>query len=160
MSSAAQRLAQAPAWSGHIELVLDRAAREVRILSVLTPRDARRERARLIGELGAGRRAAPRWTYAPRPHDELRRALEWAEGVLERSDRTALEALYLDRARELSLEAAMCASAGTPRRWRELARARFEPREPAVARAASALCRRMARRAVPTGTRRGHDRQR
>jgi hypothetical protein len=139
VSSAAQRLAQAPAWYGHIEAVLERAAREVRILSVLTPCEVRHERARLIGELRARRRATPRWTYAPRPHDELRRALEWAEGVLERSDLTPLEALHLDRARELSLEAAMCASAGTLALAR-LARARFEPREPAFARAASALC--------------------
>jgi hypothetical protein len=139
VSSAAQRLEQAPAWYGHIELVLARAAREVRILSVLTPCDARRERVRLTGELAAGRRATPRWTYVPRPHDELRRALEWAEGVLERSDLTALEALHLDRARELSLEAAMCASAGRPE-LAELASARFRPHEPAVARAASALC--------------------
>jgi hypothetical protein len=132
-------MAQAPAWFGQVELVLERAAREVRILSALTPQDARHERIRLIGELRAGRRATPRWTYEPRPHEELRRALDWARGVLERSELTALDALYLDRARELSLEAAMCASAGRAE-LAELARDRFEPREPAVARAASALC--------------------
>lgn len=59
--------------------------------------------------------------------------------MLERSDLTALEALYLERARELSLEAAMCAAAGA-RELAELARARFEPREPTVVRAAAALC--------------------
>jgi hypothetical protein len=131
-------MARAPAWFGSIELVLGRAAHEVRILSTLTPCEARRERARLIGELRAGRPAMPRWTYEPRPHEELRRALDWVEDALERSDLTAPEALYLDRARELSREAAMCASAGT-RELATLARARFEPREPAVARAASAL---------------------
>ncbi len=139
MSSAAHRTAQAPAWSGHVEVVLERAAREVRLLSALTPWVARRGRARLIGEVRVGRRAVPRWTYAPRPHDELRRALDWAAGVLERGEGTALDALYLDRARELSLEAAMCAAAGRPE-LAGLARARFEPREPAVADAASALC--------------------
>jgi hypothetical protein len=139
VSSAAQRIAQAPPWLGHVELVLGRAAREVRILAALSPCEARRERVRLTLELRAGRRAAPRWTYVPRPHDELRRALAWAEDVLERSDLTALEALHLDRARELSLEAAMCAAAGE-RELAGLASARFQPRDPAVAQAASALC--------------------
>jgi hypothetical protein len=139
VSSAAQPLAPARAWSGQVELVLGRAASEVRILSALTPCDARNERARLTGELRAGRRAVPQWTYARRPHDDLRRALDWAQGVLERSDLTPLEGLYLDRARELSLEATMCASAGT-RGLAELARARFEPRDREVGRAASALC--------------------
>ncbi len=139
MSSAAQRLAPTPAWFGHVELVLERAAGEVRILSALTPCDARGERSRLTGELRSGRPAVPRWTYARRPHDELRRALDWAQEMLERSDLTALEALYLERARELSLEAAMCAAAGA-RELAELARARFEPREPTVVRAAAALC--------------------
>jgi hypothetical protein len=139
VSSAAQRLAPAPAWFGQVELVLARAASEVRILSALTPCDARGERVRLTGELRAGRRAVPRWTYTRRPHDELRRALDEVQGVLERSDLTALEALYLDRARELALEAAMCASAGT-RALAELATARFEPRDRRIARAGSALC--------------------
>ncbi len=118
---------------------MTRAAREVRILSALTPCEARRERARLIDELAAGRRAAPRWTYTPRPHEDLRRALDAAERMLERVELPALEALYLDRARELSLEAAMCAAAGTPELPR-LARARFEPRGAGVERAASSLC--------------------
>jgi hypothetical protein len=139
VSSAAQRLAPAPAWFAQIELVLARAASEVRILSALTPCDARGERVRLTGELRAGRPAVPCWTYANRPHDELRRALGEVQDVLERSDLTALEALYLDRARELALEAAMCASAGT-RELAGLARSRFEPRERGLARAASALC--------------------
>ncbi len=138
MSSAAQRLAPAPAWLGQVELVLGRAASEVRILSALTPCDARGERVRLTGDLRAGRRAVPRWTYARRPHDDLRRALDRVQEALERSDLTELEALYLDRARELSLEAAMCASAGG-RELVELARTRFEPRERGIAQAASAL---------------------
>jgi hypothetical protein len=114
----------------------------VRILATLTPCEARRERERLVGEVRAGRPAAPRWTYAPRPHDELRRALSAAEQMLEKRGRTALDALYLDRARELSLEASMCAAAGTSDLAR-LARARFEPRgahEGGVAAAASGLC--------------------
>jgi hypothetical protein len=142
VSSAAQELLQTPAWCAPIELLLTRAAREVRILATLTPCEARRERERLAGELRAGRPAAPRWTYTPRPHDELRRALAAAEQMLEEHGRTALDALYLDRARELSLEASMCAAAGTSELAR-LAKARFEPRGAragAVAAAASELC--------------------
>jgi hypothetical protein len=139
VSSAAQRLAQPPVWLDQVELVLGRAASEVRILSALTPCDARGERLRLIGELRAGRRATPRWTYMPRRHDELRRALDRALATLERSELSPLESLHLDRARELSLEAAMCAAAGR-RELAHLARARFEPPEPMIAHAASALC--------------------
>ncbi len=126
-------------WLAPVEQLLVRAAREVRVLSALTPRDAELERERLVAELRAGRRAAPRWTYTPRPHEDLRRALGVVESVLERCERTPLESLYLERARELSAEAEMCAVAGTDRLAR-LAGARFAPREPRVARAASAMC--------------------
>jgi hypothetical protein len=139
VSSAAQELVQTPPWCTPIELLLVRAAREVRILAALTPCHVQRERERLVGELRAGRRATPRWTYTPRPHEDLRRALEAAEAMLEQRGRTPLDALYLDRVRELSLEAAMCASAGTSA-LAPLARARFEPRGPGTARAAAELC--------------------
>jgi hypothetical protein len=124
---------------GPIERLLCHAASEVRVLSTVTPREAHLERARLIGELKAGRRATPRWTYAPRAHDDLRRALDTAERTLERRERTPLETLYLARVRELSVEAAMCAGAGTIEVAR-LAKARFEPAEEDVAREASELC--------------------
>src|ERR1019366_5169871 len=101
--------------------------------------NAQAERARLIGELRAGRRSSPRWAYVPRPHEELRRALDAAERILEQGDRSPVETLFLDRTRELALEAAMCASAGRPELAR-LARARFEPHVPRVARDASELC--------------------
>ena len=122
-----------------VERLLDHASREIRLLSTFTPRDAHRERAKLIDDLRAGRRATPRWTYAPRPHEELRRALDSAVETLERSDRTPVEALYLARAQELSLEAAMCARVGTAD-VTHLARARFEPLDEDSAGAASALC--------------------
>jgi hypothetical protein len=138
VSSAAQEFVQTPAWCAPIELLLVRAAREVRILAALTPCHAQRERERLAGELRARRRAAPRWTYTPRPHEELRRELEAAEQVLERRCLGPLDAIYLDRVRELSLEAAMCASAGRSE-LAPFARARFEPREHGTARAASEL---------------------
>ncbi len=59
--------------------------------------------------------------------------------MLERTDPTPLEALFLGRIRELSLEAEMCARAGTVAVTR-LARARFRHPEEETSRAASALC--------------------
>jgi hypothetical protein len=111
----------------------------VRVLSVLTPTNAQAERGRLIAELEAGRPASPRWTYVARPHDDLRRALDAAESILERGELSPVETLFLERTRELGLEAAMCAHAGRTELAR-LARARFEPSVPRVARAASQLC--------------------
>jgi hypothetical protein len=142
VSPAARPLDEDPkagALHAPVERLLERATREIRLLATLTPRDARAERARLIEDLRAGRRATPRWTYAPRAHEGLRRALESAQRWLEQKDRTRLDALYLDRARELSVEAAMCACVGTVDVAR-LARARFDAPDEVTARAGSALC--------------------
>ncbi len=80
----------------------------------------------------------PRWTYAPRDHDELRRALDAADRRLTATVDGALDELYLARIRELSLEAALCAAAGTSQVGR-LARERFAP-DAHTAEAAAALC--------------------
>ncbi|MDP9150593.1 MAG: hypothetical protein M3O36_11725, partial [Myxococcota bacterium] len=119
------------------ELVL-RASREVQLLAAVTPLDAHRERARLVRELRAGRRPSPDWAYLPVSHDDTRRALDGAERLLASGD-DPLRRLYLDRVRELSIEASLCAAAGTSdlARW---ARTRFAEGDPDVARAASQLC--------------------
>jgi hypothetical protein len=129
-----------PAWLRQeaIDRLVTRAAREIQPLSTLTPVDVRRERNRLVDELTARRRAMPRWTYAPRNHDELRRALDAADRRLTATVDGALDELYLARIRELSLEAALCAAAGTSHVGR-LARERFAP-DAHTAEAASALC--------------------
>jgi hypothetical protein len=121
-----------------IENLLVHAVREVQLLAALTPVEAQKERARLVAELRNGRRASPCWMYAPVSHDELRRALDVAECTLLRLSEPEHE-LYLARVRELSLEASLCAAAGTPRIG-GLARQRFAPSDPAVAQAASNLC--------------------
>lgn len=115
------------------------ASREVQMLGALTPIDAHRERERLVESLRAGRVPTPRWTYGPWRGDDVRRALDAAERALAHDAADPVEALYLDRVRELSLEAALCAAAGTPDVAR-LARERFAPQEAGVARNASALC--------------------
>jgi hypothetical protein len=122
-----------------IERLVERAAREVKILATLAPIDAHRERVKLTDDLRAGRAPVPRWTYAPKSHDALRRALDAAEQTLATRGTTELGALLLARVRELSLEAALCAAAGTAGVAR-LARVRFEPADRSVAVAASALC--------------------
>jgi hypothetical protein len=122
-----------------VERLVVLAARQVQLLRSLTPLDARRERARLAEAVRGGRSASPRWTYARVDHDELRRALDAAGRSLSAATETPLDAVYLERVRELALEAELCAAAGTAVLGR-LARERFAPRSPAVARRASSLC--------------------
>jgi hypothetical protein len=122
-----------------VERLVITASREVKVLAALTPVEAQRERARLVGELRAGRRPVPSWTYAPWKHGDLRRALDAAGGALTASAETPMDALYLGRIRELSLEASLCERAGRSP-IAALARSRFEPADPATAAAASALC--------------------
>jgi hypothetical protein len=122
-----------------VERLVVQAARDVQMLATLSPLDAMRERERLAGALRAGRPAQPRWDYAPVAHDELRRALDAAERALEEHTETAVDGLYLQRVRELSLEAALCAAAGT-RDVAALAQARFGPLDPATEQQAALLC--------------------
>jgi hypothetical protein len=121
-----------------VDRLLVRAAREIQMLAALTPRDAQRERARLVDALRQGRPATPRWDYARTPHDELRRALSAAERALEEHAETPLDHLYLERIRELAVEASLCAAAGT-RDVAMLARERFGTATAETAAEASAL---------------------
>jgi hypothetical protein len=121
-----------------IEQLVIHAAREVQLLAALTPVDAHRERARLVAEFCAKRSASPRWTYLPAAHDALRRALDAADRTLSRSSDPG-HLLYLARLRELALEAALCASVGTPDVGR-LSCERFAPIDAVVMSAASDLC--------------------
>lgn len=129
---------RSPDWLAPIERLLVAAARDVRMLAVLTPLDARQERERLVGDLRAGRQATPRWTYARDDHDDLRRALDAAERALAGERAPGVAALYLARVRELILEAAVCAAVGTAELAR-LAAQRFASPDGADAPAASAL---------------------
>lgn len=122
-----------------IQRLVAHAARKVQLLAALTPLEVKRERARLVAALRSGARAVPRWEYAPVGHDEVRRALDAAERLLVPESHGPLEALYLARVRELSVEASLCAAAGTGEVAR-LARERFAPLDGAVARAGSTLC--------------------
>jgi hypothetical protein len=123
-----------------IERLILHAAREVQLLGGLTPVQAHRERARLTAELRAGRPALPNWAYAPARHDELRRALEAGARTLAQCNNAGPSwQLHLARVRELELEAALCAAAGT-REFARLARERFSPRHRETAEEAARLC--------------------
>ncbi|HEY1697664.1 MAG TPA: tyrosine/phenylalanine carboxypeptidase domain-containing protein [Polyangiaceae bacterium] len=135
-------IAERPPASGLLRAVARlvlHASRAVQMLGALTPQDAHRERTRLVGALSAGRPAVPRWTYAPWDGDDVRRALDAAERAIAREAAPGLEALMLERVRELSLEASLCAAAGTTMIGR-LARERFAPPRAHEATEASALC--------------------
>jgi hypothetical protein len=122
-----------------VERLVLLAAREVQLLGSLTPVQAHSERARLVEAVRAGRTASPRWTYARVTHDDLRRALDAAERALADEAETPVDRLYLERLHELSVEADLCAAAGTPDVPR-LARRRFAAGDAHVAREASLLC--------------------
>jgi hypothetical protein len=121
------------------ERLLTCAARDVQVLGTLTPVNAQRERQRLVEDVRAGRAARPRWVYAPVVHDELRRALDATADALERQATDPIERLYVDRLRELSLEAALCASAGSAEVGR-LAGVRYASRAAWAEAEATALC--------------------
>ena len=125
--------------SHFIERLLLRATQEVHFLAALTPTNAHRERARLAEAVRARRAAVPRWSYAPVAHDELRRLLYDAECALAKKPATPLDALQQARAHELSIEAGLCAAAGTGDIAR-LAGERFPTPDAYVVRAASDLC--------------------
>jgi hypothetical protein len=122
-----------------VERLVVQAAREVQMLAALAPVEAHRERERLVSALQAGRPVRPRWYYAPVAHDELRRALDAAERALEEQVETGVDVLLLERVRELSLEAAICAAAGT-RDVSALGRQRFDPGDPPTEQEAARLC--------------------
>jgi hypothetical protein len=118
---------------------LTRATREIQLLAALAPLEAPAERLRLVQEFRAGRPAVPRWSYKPVAHDELRGVLDVAQRELSAAAGSdPLVALHVERIRELSLEAELCAAAGSPK-VAGLARARFAPRAPGCAEAASRL---------------------
>jgi hypothetical protein len=98
-----------------VDKLLLLAAREVKLLGATAPLGAAAERTRLVEALRAGRAERPRWAYEPVAHDELRAALDAAERILAAQPSTPLGQLYLERIRELALEAELCASAGTAR---------------------------------------------
>jgi hypothetical protein len=144
-------MAKQPEWTGRVDRALAQAAREVRLLGAATPLDAAAERARLgrALETDSGD-LVPRWTYAAVDMDGVRRALEAVDREIARAGAGELGEAYAARVRELDLEAELCSLTGTA----ELAAralARFGPRDPDAALAATALAASWLREPRPEG---------
>lgn len=131
------REGELPSWLVRAERLLVEAQRSIRLIGSATPRNAERERERLVAAVDAGDRLAPRWSYARTDHGALRRALEKAAERLA-AERTGLADLYAARARELELEAAIASEVGTAVLG-PLARGRFGAIRSETARAATDL---------------------
>jgi hypothetical protein len=133
-------LETAPAPSlAPVERLLVQAAREIRVLAALTPLDAHRERARLAAALRTGQSMTPAWSYRSTDHSGVQRALAAAAKELELGRCGPPSPLYLGRARELLLEAALSGAAGSPRLV-ALACERFAAAGRVHAASASRLC--------------------
>lgn len=122
-----------------LEKLLTLAVRRVQVLGALAPRNAVAERQRLTAALEVGGKAEPAWEYVPVAHEDLRRALDAASDAREVLEDDPLGGLVLARIRELSLEAALCAAAGT-REIAGLSEARYPAPPNDVAAEVGALC--------------------
>ncbi len=111
-------------------------SREVRLLGAVTPRDAARERARLVASFERGTATEPRWQYASQDRTMARRQAGALAALLGTLPDTALLGLYLGRARELEAEAALVDAIGTAR-FAAMARARFAATGPGAGDATS-----------------------
>jgi hypothetical protein len=132
------RESELPSWLVRAERLLLEAQRTIRLLGSATPRNAERERERLLAAVESGTsKPTPRWSYARTDHSLLRRALEKAASRLA-AERTGLADLYAARARELEIEAAIASEVGTSVVG-ALARGRFGPASAELAREATEL---------------------
>jgi hypothetical protein len=128
-----------PAWLARAERLILEAARSIRLLGSVVPRNAAQERTRLVAAFEAGNAASPQWTYARSDHSALRRALARAAQRLD-AEGHPIGLLYAERARELEIEAALASEAGTSI-FGALARARYRSVNPAKAGEATILAR-------------------
>ncbi|MDB4946520.1 MAG: hypothetical protein JWP97_6054 [Labilithrix sp.] len=128
-----------PPWLVRGERLLVEAARSVRLLGSVVPRNAASERARILAGFETGQLLSPRWTYARTDHTLLRKALGRAAQRLS-AEAHPVAQLYAARCRELEVEAALASEAGTPVLG-ALARARFRSLSPQAAGEATILAR-------------------
>jgi hypothetical protein len=128
-----------PAFTAAAGAALAKAASRVRMIAATTPQNLGAELLRLEATWGRERGGDARFTYAAPGdyYEELIDGLSRAAEALEA--RGTLGEIYAARARELALEARVCASAGTAA-LREAARRRYARRD-AFDSAADALAR-------------------
>ena len=115
---------QPPAWEPRASRALRRVGEQLLLIGAATPLNLAAELTALETDFAAGRTRLPAFRYAAPPPDvrapldSLIRQLAGYEG--------ALAKLYLDRAREMMLEAELCQLGGRPP-LRDLARRRYTP---------------------------------
>jgi hypothetical protein len=98
-----------------------------RMIAATTPQNLRAELERMEARWTRGEPSPPRFVYAaPADHGELRDGLLRAAEALDKEGE--LGAIYAARARELAVEAEVCASVGGPSFW-AAARRRFSKRD-------------------------------
>lgn len=116
-----------PRWSLRATAALADAGARVRVIAANTPVNLRRELHRLERAWRAAGPSAPRFRYeAPTDHGGLRAVLDLVGRELDTHGE--LGEIYAARARELSDDAALCETAGTPGLW-AAARRRYARRD-------------------------------
>jgi hypothetical protein len=111
-----------------VEVELAALTRGVGLLGAATPRDAHRERARLLQDYAHGRERLPEWTYEPTLASQTPRLerLNTLASPLRALEGSPLGALYQERADELRLEIEAALAVGSPL-FANRAEARFAP---------------------------------
>ncbi len=115
-----------PIWERAAGKCLHAAAERARLVGQATPTNLREELTALQDDYRRGCERPPRFRYGP-PVDSGDHRRQLDELAAELDGQGALAQLYADRARELDLELALCASVGREELWR-LARERFASR--------------------------------
>lgn len=114
--------AAAPPWERRAGDLLRHADERIRVISTCTPTNIQTEGAALVSAFDAGQPREPRFSYAAVSPFEHTASLERLADTLEPEGTRG--AMFAARARELALEAHICAAVGTPRLG-ELARRRY-----------------------------------
>jgi hypothetical protein len=137
--SARDTRARIPPWEPAATRLLRGIAGRIHLIASATPTNLSAELARLEGAFARGEEQEPRFAYEPAaPPAELETALARSADALE--GQGPLAELYAARARELRLEARLCAAVGGPT-FRSLAGLRYSRRDEHDA-AADCLCER------------------
>ncbi|MEO7113119.1 MAG: tyrosine/phenylalanine carboxypeptidase domain-containing protein [Polyangiaceae bacterium] len=127
-----------PAWTSHADEALASAARGIRLLSAVTPLNAKAERARLIEAVNHNDDAIPKWTYASPAKSDVRERLDQVARALGSLGDDRLVQIYLARAHELAREAELIEAVGTES-FAALATARFSGDSRSITKKARAL---------------------
>jgi hypothetical protein len=133
-----EELTPPPKWEPQASRLIDEASRHIRLLGCVTPVNLRAELAALHKAYDSGKPRLPRFEYRRADYAALVNHLERGAALLEALPQDDLKSLYIDRARELTIEAKLCMMVGTEA-FRGLANQRY-PRRDSFDGAADELC--------------------